>query len=272
MTPTLPATTLNDLLSLQNQSAIVTGGAKGIGQAISLRLADAGCSVVVVDSDAAATTATVALIERSGHRAKGLVADVSRPESAREAVEACVESFGGVDVLVNNAGIFPSGPVLEVGEATWDQVLDVNLKGAFFFSQAAARRMIESGRGGSIVQIASIDGLHPTGNLSAYDASKGGLVMLTKSLAKDLGPRGVRVNAVCPGGVNTPGVASSIGAMAKGLNLTAEQLLAGFGSKIPLGRMGEPDDIARATLFFASRMSSWVTGAVLVVDGGTLLG
>ncbi len=178
--------------------------------------------------------------------------------------------FGGVDILVNNAGVFPMMPALEIDEAHWDKVLDVNLKGAFFFSQAAARHMTRTLRG-SIVQIASIDALHPTGNLAAYDASKAGLVMLTRSLAKELGPQGVRVNAICPGGVTTPGVTSSLGAMAEVMKTTPDKLLASFGEKVPLGRMGVPDDIARAALFFASRMSSWVTGAVLVVDGGTLL-
>jgi 2-deoxy-D-gluconate 3-dehydrogenase len=262
---------LSQLLNLKNQSAIVTGGGKGIGQAIACRLSEAGCNVVVVDADADATSATVAILKEAGGQAIGVVADVSSPAAAGEAVEACRKAWGGVDVLVNNAGIFPSAPALAIEEGFWDKVLDVNLKGAFFFSQAAARLMIEGKRRGSIVQIASIDALHPTGNLAAYDASKGGLVMLTRSLAKELGPQGVRVNAICPGGVTTPGATSAIDAMAKGMGLTAEQMMAGFNARIPLGRMGEPDDIALAALYLASPLSAWVTGSVLVVDGGMLL-
>lgn len=269
--PSVVPPALTELCSLHHKNAIVTGGARGIGEAIALRFAEAGANVVVVDRDGDAVGAVVARIHVAGGRALGLVADVAQPNTATTVVDACAKTFGSVDVLVNNAGIFPSKPFVEVDEGIWDRVLDVNLKAAFFFSQAAAQRMIAAGGGGSIVQIASIDALHPTGNLTVYDASKGGLVMLTRSMAKELAVNGIRVNAICPGGVATPGVDAIVDEMARGLHLTAAQLQQSMGSGVPLGRMGLPDDIARAALFFASPLSSWVTGSTLVVDGGTLL-
>lgn len=269
--PSAVLPSLSELCALQHKNAIVTGGARGIGEAIALRFAEAGANVVVVDRDGDAVGAVVARIHLAGGRALGLVADVAQPTTATTVVDACVKTFGSVDILVNNAGIFPAKAFVEVDEGMWDRVLDVNLKAAFFFSQAAAQRMIGAGGGGSIVQIASIDALHPTGNLTVYDASKGGLVMLTRSMAKELASSGIRVNAICPGGVATPGVDAIVDEMAKSLHLSAAQLQQSMGSGVPLGRMGLPDDIARAALFFASPLSSWVTGATLVVDGGTLL-
>lgn len=269
--PAVVPPALAEICSLHHRNAIVTGGARGIGEAIALRFAEAGANVVVVDRDSDAVGAVVARIHLAGGRALGLVADVAEPTTATTVIDACAKTFGSVDILVNNAGIFPSKPFVEVDEGIWDRVLDVNLKAAFFFSQAAAQRMIAAGGGGSIVQIASIDAIHPTGNLTVYDASKGGLLMLTKSMAKELAVNGIRVNAICPGGVATPGVDAIVDEMAKGLHLSASQLQQSMGSGVPLGRMGLPDDIARAALFFASPLSSWVTGSALVVDGGTLL-
>ena len=146
---------------------------------------------------------------------------------------------------MNNAGVFPSQPFLDVDDATLDKVLDLNLRGAFVFSQVAAQQMVDAGGGGSIIQVASIDALHPSGNLTAYDASKGGLLMLTKSMAKDLASHGIRVNAICPGGVSTPGVTAMVDGMAKGLGLNAAQMQESMAKGVPLGRMGDADDIAR---------------------------
>ncbi len=264
------AMSLPQLTDLTRKAAVVTGAGKGIGRAIAVRLAEAGAKIVVVDADPAASQETIAEIERVGSRGMFVGGDVADPRLGQRAVDTCVEAFGRIDVLVNNAGIFPSSPALKTTEELWDKVIDVNLKGAFFFSQHAARRMIDLGIPGSIVQIASIDALHPSGNLAHYDASKAGLVMLTKSLANELGKVGIRVNVICPGGVATPGAAEVMGAMAKEIGMTGEQMTAGFAARVPLGRMGDPDDIARAALFFASPMSSYCTGSVLVVDGGYL--
>ena len=261
---------LKQFFDLSSQAAIVTGGGKGIGRAIALRLGEAGAAVVVVDADERAGIACAQEIATAGGRARFIGGDVADPASAQRAVDACVEAYGHVDVLVNNAGIFPFSPALQTTAELWDKVMAVNLKGAFLFAQAAARKMIESG-GGSIVNIASIDALHPTGALVHYDASKGGMLMMTKSLALELGKSGVRVNAICPGGVTTPGADAAMAAMSAGLGASAQQITQGFAQKIPLGRMGLPDDIARATLFFATPLSAYCTGSVLVVDGGFLL-
>ncbi|MFN7142306.1 MAG: SDR family NAD(P)-dependent oxidoreductase, partial [Myxococcota bacterium] len=185
------------LLDLTGRVALVTGGAKGIGLGIARRLVDAGAAVLVTDVDTAAGEAAVGAL---GARASFLHADGGSVADAVGAVDACYRTWGRLDVLVNNAGIFPSSPALETTEALWDRVMDVNLKGAFFLSQAAARRMVAARTPGSIVNIASIDAFHPTGSLVHYDASKAGMVMLTRSLAMELGRHGIRVNVVGGGG------------------------------------------------------------------------
>jgi 2-deoxy-D-gluconate 3-dehydrogenase len=257
---------LSSLLSLHGTTALVTGGARGIGRATAAILAEAGARVWLADIDADAGAA-------AAHATGGrfVRADCAKPQDAAHALDVVTGSDGRIDVLVNNAGIFPMRGALDVDEDFWDRVIDTNLKGAFFFAAAAARHMKTSGRGGSIVNIASIDALHPTGNLSVYDASKGGLVMLTRALAVELGPLHIRVNAVCPGGVDTPGADAAVTSMAKQLGTTVETLRANQTKRAPLGRSGSADDIARAVLFFASPLSSWVTGDAMVVDGGSLL-
>jgi 2-deoxy-D-gluconate 3-dehydrogenase len=266
----MPAKSLSELLDLRQQTAIVTGGAKGIGEGIARRLAEAGAAVVIADMDEAGAQATAQDIERQGGRAMAFRADVSDASSVHAMVDAAISAYGRLDILVNNAGIFPFSPALELSEELWDRVLAVNLKGTFLCSQAAARRMVEQGPGGRIVNIASIDALHPTGNLVHYDASKAGVVMLTKALALELGPLGVRVNAIAPGGIQTPGAQAAMQRVLPA-GVDPEELARGFLARIPLKRMGEPDDIALAVLFLATELSSYVTGALLVVDGGFLL-
>jgi 2-deoxy-D-gluconate 3-dehydrogenase len=157
--------------------------------------------------------------------------------------------------LVNNAGIYPFAPAIDMPEALWDKAIGINLKGVMFFSQAAAQAMISKGHGGKIVNIASIDAFHPAGNLAEYDASKGGVVMLTKALAKEWAPKGINVNAIAPGAIQTPGAASGF----TGLNKEqAEAATKAFVSKIPIGRQGQPDDIARVALFLATEASEYI--------------
>jgi NAD(P)-dependent dehydrogenase (short-subunit alcohol dehydrogenase family) len=183
-------------------------------------------------------------------------------------VSSVVEALGRIDVLVNNAGVFPLAPALDLSEATWERVFGVNLKGAFFLAQTASQQMIRQGDGGAIVNIASLDALHPSGTLLPSDASKGGMIAMTRSLARELGPHRVRVNAVAPGVVQTPGEEAALRAMSGG---SAGQLKAQLVSHTPLGRLGSPDDVARAVLFLASAAADWITGTTLVVDGGALL-
>jgi len=264
---------LSQLISLEGQGAIVTGAAKGIGKAIAQRLAEAGALVLLVDTDAAAGERAVAEM-RASARGRGevhfLAADASTSTDALRAVADAMARFSRLDILVNNAGIFPMAPALDASEALWTKVIDVNLKGAFFFAQAAAREMAKTGRGGRIVNIASIDAIHPSGALAHYDASKGGMVMMTKSLAVEWARLGIRVNAISPGGISTPG-AAAITAQATGGKVPPEAIQQAFLARIPVGRMGEPDDIARAVMFLATPMSDYVTGVNLVVDGGYLV-
>ncbi|HEX6817486.1 MAG TPA: SDR family oxidoreductase [Ktedonobacterales bacterium] len=258
---------LAEMFDLSGKTAVVTGGAMGIGAAIVARLAEAGAAVVVADINQQAAEETATKITGQGGKAIAVRADTSSVEDAHRVVQEAVRAYGHLDILVNNAGIFPFTPVLELAEAQWDRVLDINLKGAFFFAQAAARQMVAQNTPGVIVNIASIDGLHPTGYLAHYDASKGGVVMVTKSLAKELGPRGIRVNAIAPGGVMTPGAAQSMTAQGVADTSAIDEQMA----RIPLGRIGQPDEIAMATLFLASPASSYMTGSLMVVDGGFLL-
>ena len=261
MTQRIP---LPDLISLQGRVAVVTGAGRGIGRAIALRLAEAGAVVVVVDRDETDAASVADEIRATGAAAHAVQADVSNEAAVRSLVRATCDDLGGIDVLVNNAGIFPSCPVLQMETADFDRVIAVNLRGVFLCTREAALAMVDRGRGGAIVNVTSIDALHPAMvGLAHYDASKHGAWGFTKNVALELAPHGIRVNAVAPGGVLTPGVSEMGGGSAAAV--------AAFAASVPEGRMGAPDDIARAVLFLASDMSSYMTGAQLVVDGGSLL-
>lgn len=261
--------TISQMFDLTGKTALVTGAAMGIGQAVAERLAEAGAAVVLADINPEKGKEAAAAIRKLGRRAEFVQADTGKPADIEKAVDFVVRTFGGIDILVNNAGIFPFSPALDVSEALWDKVLGINLKGAFLFAQKAAKKMAASGKGGRIVNIASVDGIHPTGNLAHYDASKGGLVMLTKSLALEWGRSGIHVNAVAPGSIATPGVSAMSAA-----GVSAEQMaeiVKAFNARVPLGRAGDPDEIAKVVLFLASDAASYMTGETVVVDGGYLL-
>lgn len=262
--------TIFELLDLTGKTAIVTGGAMGIGRAIAERLAEAGANVMITDIDHDVAMQAAGEICAAGGIAEAMHADAASPEDAEKAVQAVKTRFGGLDILVNNAAIFPFAPMMQMTTGMWDRVLNLNLRGAFFWSQTAAKAMIEHGKGGRIVNIASVDGLHPTGGLAHYDASKGGLIMLTKSMAVELAPHGILVNAIAPGAVNTPGAAAAALPPPES-GVKVEDYASGFLQRIPLRRTGEPDEIARAVLFLASEACSYMTGALIVVDGGYLL-
>jgi 2-deoxy-D-gluconate 3-dehydrogenase len=199
-----------------------------------------------------------------------LQADVSEEGTGGRLVAEAVRSYGKLDVLVNNAGIYPQVPMLQMEPPQFDKVYRVNLKGLAFVSKAAAKRMIEQGGGGKIINIASIDSFHPSMvGLAAYDASKGGVLMFTRSLALELGRHGINVNGIAPGGVRTEGTAKPL----EGSGFTEEQvekMMAAFTARIPLGRMGVPDDIAKVAVFLASSDADYMTGEMIIVDGGML--
>ena len=262
-----------ELFDLTGKAAIVTGGGSGIGRAIAVRLAEAGAATMVTDIDIEAAKTTVEKIRKSGGEAAPIRADAGSVGDAETVAKATVEAFGRLDILVNNAGIFPHSPILEITEELWDRVFNVNLKGAFFYSQSAVRHMISLGNGGSIVNISSMEGLHPREDLSHYVTSKGALVTLTNSLALELARYDIRVNAVAPGGISTPGIAAQTEALmsAGRTDDDIKQMLKTFLSRLPLGRMGRPDDVARIVLFLASPASDYMTGSLLLADGGYLL-
>lgn len=261
---------IKELLDLSGKGAAVTGGAMGIGQAIVFRLAEAGAAVTIADVNLEAAEKTAQEVKSRGGKAQAIRVDVRSAADARRMCEATVEAFGNIQILVNNAGIYPLLPVMRVDEALWDRVIDINLKGSFLCAQAAAEQMIKAGRGGKIINLASVDGFHPNGNATHYNASKGGVIMLTKALALELAPHKILVNAVAPGSIRTPGT-EMVGKEALAAGLTLEQLGKSFMGRIPLGRMGEPDDIARAVLFLASGLADYMTGDIVLVDGGYLL-
>jgi 2-deoxy-D-gluconate 3-dehydrogenase len=251
--------TIAELFDLTDKVAVVTGGAMGIGQAIAYRLAEAGSSIIIADINLEAATQTANEIQSRKGKAYAIQADAQNPADASKIAHASVDVFGSIDILVNNAGVYPIVPVMDITEELWDRVLDINLKGAFFYSQAAAEVMINVGRGGKIINIASIDALKPNGSVAHYNASKGGLVMLTKALALELAPHGILVNAVAPGIVLTPGTQAVRDDISQAMGVTSEQILQGVLPRVPLRRMAEPDDIAKVVLFLASSAADYMT-------------
>ena len=258
--------TLQELLNLNGKSAIVTGGAKGIGQGIAYRLAEAGANVLVADLDQAAAEATAQDLASKGWKVQAIAVDVSDEQQVQAMVAACKERFGSVDILVNNAGIFPSQPIATMTVDTFDKVQAINLRSVFLTTKHASEVMKTQG-GGKIINVTSIDALHPSMvGLAAYDASKHGVWGFTKNAALELAEHKIWVNAVAPGGIATPGVA----AMNQGA-APDEGVTKAFMARIPMHRMGEPDEIGKVALFLASDMSSYMTGQQIVVDGGALL-
>ena len=265
-------TPFSTLLDLKGKSAIVTGGAVGIGFGIASRLAEAGAKVMIVDLNEETAKKAKADITAKGWTAETVVADVSQEKDVQELVKATVDAFGSVEILVNNAGIYPSILVMNMEPKDFDRVIAVNLRSVFLCTKAVAQRMIEQKKGGRIINITSIDALHPSSiGLAEYDASKHGVWGFTKNVALELAPHGITVNAIAPGGISTPGTAAATkGAQVpKGVDMS--KMLEAFLAKIPMHRMGEPDDIGKVALFLASDMSSYMTGSQVVVDGGVLL-
>jgi len=263
---------LSQLTDLTGKSAVVTGGATGLGYAITLRLAQAGAFVFIADIDPAAAEEAVNGLKGYGYKAACAKCDVTREDEVRDMVEVAARETGGVDILVNNAGIYPRIPLTQMTAKDFERVLSVNMTGTFLCSRYVCQKMMEQKKGGSIINIASIEALHPAAaEMTAYDASKGGVLMLTKSMARELGRQNIRVNAIAPGGIKTKGMQNVIGITSAEQKKAQFKELKRFMSRMALGRLGAADEVAKVALFLASEMSSYMTGSLVVVDGGYLI-
>jgi 3-oxoacyl-[acyl-carrier protein] reductase len=243
-------------IDLSGKNALVTGSTRGIGRAVAQALADAGARVAVVGRDRAKASA---IAEEVGRGAAGFGCDVSDTAQVAQLISDVEKEFGGIDILVNNAGLTRDNLVMRLKDEDWDEVLNANLRGAFAAIRAASRGMMKK-RSGRIINMASVVGLNGNKGQANYAASKAGLIALTKSVAKELGSRNILVNAIAPGFIETE--------MTSAMTPEARAALNGL---IPLERLGKPEDIAAAVVFLASDAASYITGQVLVVDGGMVM-
>ncbi len=251
----------SDLFRLDSRVAVVTGASRGIGRAIALGLAAAGADVVVASRKLPDLEPVAAEIRALGRRSLAVSAHTGRREDVERLVAATTREFGRLDVLVNNAATNPHfGPLVDIAPEAWDKIMEVNVKGCLLLSQHAARAMMAQ-KSGSIINVSSTGGLRVPTMIGAYGVSKAAVIMLTKVLARELGPFGVRVNAIAPGLIETR--------FSEAL-WTNEEILGRYLKTTPLGRTGKPDEMVGAVLYLASDASSYVTGHTIVLDGGTL--
>lgn len=248
------------LFDLSGKVALVTGARTGLGRGMALALAEAGADIVALGSSPMPETAE--RVRQVGRRFQALEVDLSKRFDAKAVAAEAAAAFGGIDILINNAGIIRRADLLEYSEADWDDVIDVNLKAAFLLSQAVARHMVETKRRGRIVNIASMLTFQGGIRVPAYSASKHGIAGLTKAMANELAPHGITVNAIAPGYMAT----DNTEALRNDPDRNAQ-----ISARIPMGRWGTPDDLATSVLFFAAPASSYVTGTILPVDGGWLV-
>ncbi|MER3445790.1 MAG: hypothetical protein C4291_02645 [Candidatus Dadabacteria bacterium] len=251
-------------MKLQDKIALITGGGTGIGKATAILFAQEGATVIVIGRRKSKLVETVDAAQRNGGRADYVVGDVSNVNDTERAVKETVRRFGGLDILINNAGVFRGIKITDVTENEYNRIMDINLKGIFFMCKHAVPEMEKRG-GGTIVNVASILGIkgYRAGSTSVYSASKAGVIMLTKALALELVPYKIRVNCVCPAVVETE--------IFETLGIPKERIperMKKWESYHPMGRNGRPEEVARALLYFASDDSSWATGSILNLDGG----
>jgi 3-oxoacyl-[acyl-carrier protein] reductase len=245
-------------MQLNGRVAVVTGAGQGIGRVIALRLAREGAKVVVGDLNAVTARKTTQEIEDLGFQAVDSVGDVTKLSGALALTQKSIDTFGGLDILVNNVGFYPSAPIIEITEADWDLVLAVNLKTTFLCSQAAVKQMM-SQRSGVIINIASVDAKTRTIGNAHYAAAKAGVISFTRTLACEMAPYSIRVNAVSPGWIGSDTMQSK--------SERVRQIL----KEIPMGRLGTPDEVAEAVLFLASDAARYITGEILDVNGGLFM-
>jgi 3-oxoacyl-[acyl-carrier protein] reductase len=248
------------MIDLSSKTALVTGSGRGIGKEIAVKLANAGADVAISDIDLETAKAAAAEIASStGRKTIAVAADVSKADEVERMFKETLESFGKLDILINNAGITRDGLLLRMKEEDWDLVLDINLKSAFLCCREAVRPMMKA-RSGKIINIASVVGLMGNAGQANYSASKAGMIGLTKTLAREFASRSINVNAIAPGFIKT--------AMTDKLtDAEKEKLAAG----IPMAKLGDPEDVANAALFLGSSLSDYITGQVITVDGGLVM-
>lgn len=251
-------TPIKSILNFEGKTAVITGGCAGMGAGLARRFAQTGANIAVTYFRSP-PDGLIAQLEADGARCMAVRTDVRSPAGSEAMIRAVAGRFGSVDFLINNAGIYPHHDLLEVTEQEWDDMHDSNLKGAFFCARAAARQMIAQGRGGRIVNIVSINAFRPMHNGLVYGASKAGLAMVTRCMAVELGKYDIRVNAVAPGLMDAPGLDENVPGWR-----------ARYSSRAPLGRIGRPEDIADACIFYCSDLSAWITGEITMVDGGVM--
>jgi 3-oxoacyl-[acyl-carrier protein] reductase len=242
--------------NLTNQTALVTGAARGLGRCIAQSLAAAGAKVACIDVNEECLAETVAAIRAAGATAEPLACDVTQSDRVGEVLDQVVEMWGGLNILVNNAGVTRDNVLVRMKDEQWDLVLNINLRGTFLFTRAAARPMMKA-RQGRIINVASVSGLMGNPGQANYSASKAGVIGLTRTVACELASRNITVNAVAPGFINTEMTAK-----------LGEEIIQQVRKQIPLGRLGEPQDVADAVLFLASDAASFITGHILTIDGG----
>ena len=250
-------------LSLEGKVALITGSSRGIGRSIALQFADAGADVVVSSRKLPDLEKVADEIRKKGQRSLAVSAHNAKMEDLKNLMTRVKEEFGRLDILVNNAVANPvMADVLHMEEAPFDVIMNANIKGYYFLSQAAARMMVEQGTGGTIVNVASVGGIYVTVGLGPYCISKAAIIMMTKCLATELGNHKIRVNCIAPGIVQTK--------FSEAL-WSNEKLMAEYLKQMPLGKIGQPEEIARTALYLASEASSFMTGSTLIIDGGANL-
>jgi NAD(P)-dependent dehydrogenase (short-subunit alcohol dehydrogenase family) len=242
---------------LADRVALVTGGGRGIGRALALALAEAGADVAVADVDVPSAESVAAEVSACGRQGLAVAADVTSKPAVEVMVRMTLETLGGLDILINNAGIFPIAPVATITEEGWDRVMAINLKGVFLCSQAALAPMRQAG-GGRIVNVASVSGLVGAVGLAHYAASKAGVIGFTKSLAREVAPMGITVNAIAPGIIETETASQTF----------PKGALQAYQAQVPLRRLGRPEDLTALVVFLASPAAAYITGQVYAVDGG----
>jgi 2-deoxy-D-gluconate 3-dehydrogenase len=254
---------IQELFDLTHNVALVTGAAQGIGKAIAILLAQAGAALAVSDKNIEGVRRVAKEIEGFGSKALAIEADVSRRDQIEKMVSITVEELHGIDILINNAGIFPpKSTAFDLEEEDWDTVYALNTKGVFLCTKFVAEHMVKRGQGGRIINIASFEGVKPfASGMAHYEASKASVIMLTRSMALFLAKHRIKVNAVAPGIIDTRGFRAAVDSMGIDPLVT-------FAPRIPLQRLGTPEDVARGVLFLASNAADYITGVCLFIDGG----